>query len=187
MQRELASQPPEVRDLLSPLVTDALHAQHAALALAEEARTAREVVMHAQGARETDAKLDRLLASLRDALETIARTFGGEEAALAQRLLEELLPDGVAYFTSKPFVEQHAALRLLIEKLRAPGTWEALRELQLERWVERLDALNATYGELLTQPDHKPREQLKAADTRGYVAMAQVVAWSAGACCWAPS
>src|SRR5688500_334891 len=82
----LESYPPAVRKLLAPPVKQAPEAQHEALALAEEARTAKELTMHATGARETDIKLDRLLTALRDALEIIAETFAPEPAALARNL-----------------------------------------------------------------------------------------------------
>lgn len=163
--------------VLQTSLAAAIQRQHEVLALIEQWRLSKENRMHAEGARETDSSLDQLLSGFRSTLLMISLTFGGDRAKIAAALLEDLFPDGVTFFTRRTFVEQHAALRVLIGRLREERRQAALRSLELLSWVDRLDELNNTFGQQLTRPSQGiSQDMIRAADLVAFSATTQVVA-----------
>jgi hypothetical protein len=162
-------------DRLRIQIEEALKLQREALALIRARRGSREDVMHAQGAKELDAKLDKVLSMLYANLSTLVELFEGEKAQLAQKVREAVFKDGVASITSRPFVEQHELVKLLVHDLRTGELAAAVSALGLQGWVERLQQLNTAYGQHLTRPARVDAERVSSADARAWVALVEVV------------
>jgi hypothetical protein len=175
MNRKLDQMPDPALAVLKGRAGQALKLQREALALSQSRRTANEEAMHSAAAKALDAKLDKLLSLLHATLVGFIEVFGGQKAALALTLREAIFRDGVAPITSRPFVEQHELIKLLIQDLRTGELAAAVVVLQLEQWVERLEELNTQYGQHITRPERVSVEVVRAADTRAWVALVEVV------------
>jgi hypothetical protein len=175
MRHILGSMPDPGLDPLRTQSEQALQLQREALALIQARRGSREDVMHAQGAKELDAKLDKVLSMLYVNLSTLVELFDGEKAQLAQKVREAVFKDGVASITGRPFVEQHELVKLLVHDLRTGELASAVLALGLQAWVERLQQLNTVYGQHLTRPERVDAERVRTADARAWVALVEVV------------
>jgi hypothetical protein len=175
MQPILASMPDPALDPLRALTEQALKLQREALALIRARRGSREDVMHAEGAKELDAKLDKVLSTLFATLSTLVELFEGEKAALARKVRDAIFKDGVASITGRPFVEQHELIKLIVHDLRTGELAAAVSALGLQGWVERLQQLNTIYGQHLTRPERVDAERVRQADTRAWIALVEVV------------
>lgn len=104
------------------------------------------------GTHELDARIDRLLTSLRDTVEVHTNLESApERSRLAEEFIDDLLPRGVFPLTSKPYAEQHAHVDVLTSRLREKYA-EHIEVLGVEPIVEEIEELNAEFGELL-EPD----------------------------------
>jgi hypothetical protein len=175
MRRRLDEMPAPELAVLKVRVDQALKLQREALALSQSRRTASEEAMHAGAAKALDAKLDKLLSLLNATLGGFIEVFEGQKAQLALKVREAIFRDGVAHITSRPFVEQHELVKLLIHDLRTGELAAAVAVLQLGQWVERLEELNAAYGQHLTRPERVSVEMVRASDTRAWIALVEVV------------
>ncbi|HEU4403849.1 MAG TPA: hypothetical protein VFS43_00940 [Polyangiaceae bacterium] len=73
---------------------------------------------------------------------------GAERAAIAQRLLERLYPQGLS-FTQLPFVTQWAEVQKLLDRARRPENGALIAQLGGEVFVEAIGDAFEAYGEAL--------------------------------------
>lgn len=183
LAEQLEAQP--ALEALRPAVDEAIEAQRRVLELrAQRPRQQEEDRMHALQAVPLDAKLDRAVAALHGMVTQILRGFDptDTDAAMASRIVEGVFPHGVASITQLPYVDQHAAVDHLVRTLRGDAELaRAVTRLGLDSLVERIDALNVEYGQLITRGERITAQDLRDADREGWLAMCTVVAQVLGA------
>ena len=161
--------------LMGPL-GKASKVQEKALAVADQWRKADgDRALHADGAKSLDGAVDRMVTGLHAVLENIARSFGPDEVKLAQKLLEEVFPNGAGELVSLPYVEEHGAVVTILNRLQTDLAAN-VKGLELESWVRRLAKLVDDYGLALTRPERLTWDDVVAADNAGHEALAEVVA-----------
>ncbi len=102
-------------------------------------------------AKKLDDEIDSMLSSLMQAGEAFAATTpDSEQGRLAEEYLDGLFPTGVYHITSQTFEDQHLAVQELVERLNGPYT-EHVEAMSLTHAVDRLEALNEEFGELLKE------------------------------------
>ena len=175
MRRRLGDLDPGSAEAVRERIDRALRLQREALVWQQTRRTGNGGAMHEEGAKALDAKLDKLLSLLNQALQGFVDLFGGAEAAAAKRVRDAIFPDGVAPITQRPFTEQHELLLWIVSDLRKGELAAAIGALDLGKWVDRLEELNTEYGKRLTRPDRVDPEQARAASARAYIAYVEVV------------
>lgn len=124
-----------------------------------------------------DGLTDQSLTSLRDMVVAYIRGAlpGDVKAELAERVRKAIFPDGVSAITSLPYVEELAALELILDALRDELQVE-VSALGLTHMVERLTTLFEMYQSALDAGgDHLWFRDVKAARERGHVFMLEAV------------
>lgn len=138
--------------------------------------------MHGRLAVEIDNKLDRAVSHLFGVLEGCVRSVQDEVAlAQAEYLLEWCFPRGAVAITNLPFVDQHDEVITLLGKLRDPDVADAVARLGLELFVQTIESLNQTYGELVTISREITPERVEEADQASLEAAAAYAAAVVGA------
>lgn len=170
---------------LLPAVDKAIAAQEAAIALRARRPSSLEVSrMHAARAMTLDIEVDRAVSGLHGTLTSTVRALSPDDpaAVAAEHLLASVFVGGVAPITQLPFVDQHAAVDQLLKVLREdPDAVAAVALLTLQRWVDRIEALNAEYGEHVTQESPIRGQDIRDADRAGWVAFCEVMVQVLGA------
>jgi len=145
--------------------------------MASRAREARR--MHGRNARALDAALDRALGGLHRGLEALVKALPSDHptARTLRTLRQTLFPAGVTAITQLPYVEQHATVTLLLDRVRdGDGAWSAaVRELALAPWFDHVAEINDAYGELLTVRRPPGRREIRAADDRAFELYAEAI------------
>jgi hypothetical protein len=163
--------------LLVTAIDDAILLEDRALALAARWNKAGEDhAIHAEDARKLDALVDRGLSGFHDSLQLAVRALGEAQAGPAQALLEVFFPKGPGALTNLPYVDQHALVTQMLERLAEPVHRDAIATLHLQVWVERIREVNHRYGRALSRPERLTYEQVAAADRAGWMAMLSVIA-----------
>lgn len=139
-------------------------------------------LMQRTDAREADNQTDRAVTTLYKAIDNYRLLGPGDaEYDLADKLINLVMPKGVGVITNKRFEEQHAAVNNLLTRLDGPGK-NAVIELNVEHFVEKLRELNIEYGQKLTSTNNTgiTHQQVKNANALALEAFALVVmtVWS---------
>lgn len=159
-------------------------ASHRALAtLRDEWKAQRSsAAMHGRQAVEVDNQLDRAVSALHSVLDQYSRSLVDTVALdSARSLLEWCFPRGASAITNLPYVDQHAEVNILVEKLRAPESVQIVENLGLELAVSTVESLNARYGVLVTRSRDVTPERLQEADLASREAAAAFAAAVVGA------
>jgi len=141
-------------------------------------------VTNAEIVRAVDAKLDRAWTALHDYLVNALSAFepGSPHEAAARCLLDALFPRGPAAVTSLPYIDQHAALKALVERTRTERSLlKAVRTLAAGVLLDRIDELNESYGESLTRQERMSFEEVLEVDRSAWRALTSLVARILGA------
>lgn len=166
-------------------VDHTLAAQAEAVTLERRWRTDRDdSLSNAERARIVDAKLDRAWTALHDLCVNALGAFepgSGPEVA-ARTLIEQLFPRGPAAVTNLPYVDQHAALKSLVERSRTQlDLVRAVQTLSVGVFLDRIDDLNEVYGDSLGKQERISYDEVLIADRRGWLALTELVARILGA------
>jgi hypothetical protein len=124
-----------------------------------------------------DGLTDQTLTSLRDMLTgNINGALPGDvKAAIAERVRAAIFPNKVAAVTSLPFVEELAALEVILDKLQDELQAE-MSELSLTHMVVRLAKLFDMYQSALDEGAHQLWfRDVKGARVRGHLNMLEAV------------
>ncbi len=135
---------------------------------------------HASDAKQLDQRLDTLIGGLDTLLATAVRLTPPPARAgeLAARLRERLLPDGAGALTKLPYVEQHAAVQVLLRHLDDHAEdRSALEELGHGALIAEIAEINEAYGAALHPPGQmEPGASLREANRVGMANLLSVVA-----------
>lgn len=167
---------------IKPIATEA---DHRALlivvnkALEHDARTLRlETAWQASGydadpqrVKKIDAKVDRTLTAMRDAAaaQALAAEPGDALYETVHEFMLAIFPAGLQAVTSLPYVEELAAVEMIIKQLKGPFE-RHVRELGLGRLLERLSSLTVEYR---AAQEEKPKSEISFGDVRAARALGQ--------------
>jgi hypothetical protein len=133
-----------------------------------------------------DNLVDHGVVAVEGYLDVQARMYRGEErAAAADRLRDELLPNGVAAITRLPYAEQHGQVSTLLGRAAAPELAADVAALpELPSLLTRLGTINDDYGTILSNvAARRPTsEELREAERRSQELLEATVALIIGQC-----
>jgi hypothetical protein len=138
-----------------------------------------------RGAVETDNKIDRTISTIHNVAKATADSPAEcDQKACAEKLLDEVFPNGVYPITSKDFEEQRMHVRELLDELNGEYRKD-IETLGLEAQVETLESLYETFDEQLGLADHEEvtYDEVQAARSEAREAFHQVVAVVLGNYC----
>lgn len=127
-----------------------------------------------------DALVDRTLTAIRDQAQnqTLGAAPDDPIFGMVGSFLKEIFPSNVQDVTGLPFVEELAAVENIVDKLTGKALAPAVKELGLERLVNRLVGLTDQYRAALQAPAPETLAfgQVRAARAEGQDLLLQTVA-----------
>ncbi len=132
-------------------------------------------------ARGIDTKIDRTLAAIQGTLLSPIRAFGAKNPASkdAQKLLDDIFPEGVGAHINVPYVDQLSSNDVVIESLGKSEYNATVKARGLQVFVDELVALNDAFRtELSKTPDATPvsYDEVQAHRSRGQEYLLEILA-----------